>query len=273
MSLSWFESLIYGAISGFAEVLPISSIAHQALLLELFGGKMDPLLQLFSHLGTLIALVLAMMPMLLRMRRERRIGRTPKNRRRRQPDMITMLEIRFTKTGIISMLVLFLAYPLVHNLYERLWLLAILVALNGIVIYIPQYLPGANKKAQSLSSLDAMIMGLCGGLGVIPGFSRVGLAMSAAMIRGTQRQYAVEVSLFITLPALLVMVLLDILSISGAVITGMGLFCAICSGFLSFLTAWLAIQLMRYLAVQIGFSGFAYYCWGFALLSLILYLI
>lgn len=273
MSLSWFESLLYGAISGFAEVLPISSVAHQALFLKLVGGSLEPLLQLGSHLGTFVALLLAFLPMLLRMRRERRIARAPKHRRRRQPDSVTMMEIRLTRTAIISMMVLFLSYPLVYNLYERLWLLAIFMTVNAIVVYIPQYLPGANKRAQNLSSLDAFITGLWGGLGVIPGFSRVGFVTSAAMIRGTQRQYAAELGLFLNIPAVLVMILLDLFALPGIIVTGLGVISAITAAVFAFVCAWLGIQLLRYLAFRVGFSGFAYYCWGFALLSLILYLI
>ena len=37
MKLSWLESLIYGVISGLTEFLPVSSVAHQAIVLRQSG--------------------------------------------------------------------------------------------------------------------------------------------------------------------------------------------------------------------------------------------
>jgi hypothetical protein len=48
-----------------------------------------------------------------------------------------------------------------------------------------------------------------------------------------------------------------------------------CAGALAaaFLAAWLGLTLLRFMAVRVGFSGFAYYSWGFALFTLLIYLI
>ena len=273
MELSWFESLLYGLISGFTEVLPISSLAHQVMFLKLAGSDFDPLLRLCSNVGSIAALIVTFLPMIMRMRRERRIARYPQKKRRRQPDPATMMEIRLVRMICICSLTVFLAYPLVYNMYERLWLLAILVAVSGFVVYIPQYLPGANKRAQTLSGLDGLIIGISGGLGIVPGFSRVGLAASAAMLRGTQRQYAADLALFTAMPALLVMVIIDAIALPAAVITGLLVLNCITAAAAAFAAAWLGIALLRFAAVRAGFSGFAYYSWGFALFSLIIYLI
>ena len=274
MALSWFEHLIYGLISGFAEFLPISAVAHQAIFTTLVGGADYPWLRLSCHIGSLMSLLVVLMPILSRMRRERKMARSPR-RRNRQPDIGTMMEIRVFYTTAISMLPVFLCYGWVYNLYERLWLLAILLGVNGILLYVPQFLPSANKRAESMSGLDGMLIGLSGGLGVVPGFSRVGLAASTALVQGVDRQYAADIALLISIPALLIFGVLDVIAGIGAAaaISGSMIFGCITAGAASAVAAYFSIFLVRFLAVKAGFSGFSYYCWGLALFSLIIYLI
>ncbi len=273
--LNWLESLFYGIISGFSEFIPISSLAHQAVFLKLLGKENTPLLQCSAHIGALVALLVFCLPTLTRLQNEQRIASTPKKRRRRQADFGALMELRVLRVSAISMLVLFIIYGLVHDLYERLWLLALFAAVNGIALYVPQYLPGANKSAQSLSAMDAMLIGLSAGFGIVPGISRLGATVSIASVRGAERRYALELGLLLSVPALLALILLTLLSSFFAGVgfgNGMLLNCLL-SSIGAFGAAYLAIFLMRFMAVRVGFGAFAFYCWGFALFTLILYLI
>lgn len=275
MELSWLECLFYGLISGFTEFLPVSAVAHQTVFLKLLGRENDPWLQLAAYVGAFGALLIFCVPIFGRLRKERRIASLPKKRRRRQPDFATLMESRVFRMTTVTMLVLFLASGLVARLHQRLWLLAILMAVNGILLYVPQYLPGANKTAQSLSGLDAMLIGLAAGCGMIPGISRVGAAVSVAQIRGADRRYAAELALLISLPALAVWTVLGLIAAlptAAAVSSGLALRCLTVAA-ASFGAGYLGVFILRFLSVKAGIGGFAYYCWGAALFTLILYLI
>lgn len=272
MELGWFEALLFGLISGFTEVLPVSSLAHQTLFFKVAGAEV-PILRLFARIGALAAIFTVYMPMILRLRRERRLFHLSQKRRRRQPDAVSLMELRLLRMAMTSSVAIFLLYPLVYELYQRLWILAILVGISGIVVYLPQFMLGANKRAETLSSLDGMLMGIGSGLGVIPGFSRVGLAASVAMVRGTQRQYAADLAVLTAIPALAIMLLLDLLSVTGVPFTAFVVFNCATALAASFVAAWMGLSLLKFMAVRIGFSGFAYYSWGFALFTLIIYLI
>lgn len=275
MELNWLESFIYGLISGLTEFLPISALAHQTVFLKILGSGDPVCLRLSAHIGAFAALLVTCFPVLNRLRREWRLQRMPKKRRRRQPDFATLMEIRVFRTAAVMVLLLFLSYRFVHDLYERLWVLAILLGLNGILLYVPQYLPGANKGAQSLSRLDAVLIGFAAGCGIVPGISTVGSAISVARIRGADRKYAVELVLLLCIPGLLVLMVPELLASVTAAVTvtgGLVLNCAT-AAVASFLSAYWGIILVRFLAVKVGYSGFAYYCWGLALFTLILYLI
>lgn len=274
MQPNWLESLIYGLISGLSEFLPVSSEAHRALFLRLTGTVDEAGLRLAVHIGAFLSLLIFCTPMLSHFRRERKIAAVPKKHRRRQPDIRSLLDIRVLRTAGIALLVAFLAYPIVGRLYERLWVLAIFLAINGMLLYVPQFLPGANKDSQSLSSLDAVLIGLAGGAGVIPGISRVGASVSVGLTRGADRRYALDTGLLLSIPALIVLALID----CGGLFAGAGGITAFSvaryftAAVGSFAGSYCAVSILRFLAVRAGFSGFAYYCWGAALFSFVLYL-
>lgn len=274
MEMNWLQCLIYGLISGFGEFFPVSSLAHQTIYLKLLGYDNHPWLRFFAHTGALLAALIVFTPTLLRLRRERRIASMPKKRRRRQADFATLMEAKVFRMTSISMLVLYLAYPLVAGMEQRLWCVAALLCINGMVLYIPQYLPRSNKSAQSFSGLDALLIGLSAGFGIIPGISSVGAAVSVGQIRGSDRHYAAELAMMLSIPSLLVMAVLQLFAAITAPALGTTfLLQCLLTGITSFVASYLAIYLMRFLAVKVGYEAFAYYCWGAALFALILYLI
>ena len=58
--MRFFENLLYGIFSGISEFLPISSQAHQALVMQLFGRtQREPLRDILVHIALLIALYTA----------------------------------------------------------------------------------------------------------------------------------------------------------------------------------------------------------------------
>ena len=275
MELSWFESFIYGIVSGLSEFLPISAQAHRALYLRIVGASDYGLLRFMTHMGALLGLLVTCWPMIAKLNRERQIAAVNKKRRKRAPDTRSLTDIRFLRIAIVAIIVVFIIYPIVYNLHERLWILAGLLIVNGIILYIPQFLPSANKDSRSLTMVDSMLVGLGGGLGVIPGCSRIGYTTSVAMMRGAEKRYAMDTALLLSIPALAVLLIIDFFAIftTTAGLTFIAILSCITAGITSFFGACLGIYIMRFLAVRAGFSGFAYYSWGLSLFSFILYLI
>ena len=275
MELNWLESLLYGIVSGLTEFLPVSSLAHQTVLLKVLGLENPGILRFSAHLGAGLAVIIMNLPLLKRLAKEQKLLSTPKKRRKRNPDFGIMMEIRTLRTATVVLLLSFLAYGFVSQLYQRLWLLAIFIGINGVLLYLPQYLPGANKRAQSLSGLDATLIGLGAGLGTVPGISGVGSALFVGLTRGADRRYAVDLAFLLMIPALLILLVLEGIAfvLSGVAISGLLILNCVTAAAAAFLTGCWAVVLVRFMAVKVGFSGFAYYCFGLALFTLILYLI
>ncbi len=232
MELSWLESLFYGLLSGFAEFLPISAEAHRGLYLLLVGAGDDPATRLAVHLGALIAVLVSCGAYLQKLMRQRRIAAIPKAKRKRQPDVRSLKDLRLLKTAAVPIFLWFAAYPFVSGLNDRLWFLALLLAVNGLVQYLPQRFPTGNKDSRNFAASDSLLLGLSSGAGVVPGISRMGAGLSLASLRGMDRLVSLELCFLLFLPAAAGLIGFDCYGIVTGGMTGFSL--------LKFLTAAIA---------------------------------
>lgn len=274
MELSGMESLIYGLLSGLTEIFPVSARAHSAIMLKVLGAeRVDTLPVLLVHLAALIATYLAVQAQLVKMARARKLARIPKKRRKRPLDLLNLINSRFLITMVIPLLLLVIFYGKISGLSFSLLTVSALLFVNGIILYIPQFLPGSNKDARSLSRVDGFVMGLGEGLSAIPGLSGIGASVSVGSVLGVERDYALNMSLMANLVYLGGMVVYDIMAIvqrGVGQLTFQWLLVYILTALLAFIGAMLAIRIMRKLAAEKGYAIFSYYCWGIALFTFIL---
>lgn len=276
MDLNWLQSILYGLASGLAEILPVSAQAHRSMLLVFFGENSEsPLLQLMIHLAALAALYYSCNTQILRLLRAQKLAAIPKSRRKRPLDNNSMMDIRILKMAAIPVIGAFICYLSAQKLGGNLLYVALFLVINGIIIYLPPYLPGSNKKSGTMSRADALLMGLGAGLSVLPGISAVGAATSVGMICGGERKYVLNTTLLINLAVMVGLIIFDFVAIFTTGIGGVSFgqfLCFILSAGAAFGGVYLGVKIMRLLAENVGFNGFAYYCWGAALLAVILYI-
>jgi len=274
MELSGFEHLIYGLVSGLTEIFPVSARAHSAIMLKVLGAdRISGLPVLLIHVAVLAAIYLSSRSQLVKMSRARRLARIPKKRRKRPLDLCSLMDSRFLLTMMLPVILVDLLYRNISEVSFSLLAVAVLLFVNGVVLYVPQFFPGSNKDARSLSRLEGVVMGIGGGLSVVPGLSGLGAAVSVGSICGIERSYALNMSLLMNMAYLVGMIVYDII---GLIQYGLGLFTFqwfivyILAAALAFVGAMLAIRIMRALASDRGYHFFSYYCWGIALFTFIL---
>ena len=267
--------LLFGLLSGFGELLPVSSEAHDYLIQALtqFDTR-HPALQLAIHFGCFAAVFLQYFRRIDHMRREYRIAALPQHKRKRQPDMMAVMDAKVLLVALIPVLVSVLLSAGAYRGLAALPFMSLVLVLGGIMVYIPQYLPGANKDSRSLSRKDSLILGLAAGLGVIPGASRIGSMISVGLIKGCERSYILDIAMLISLPALLGLMLVDGFALlsGGMVIQSFSWIYCLIAAISAFAGAWLAMVIMRYLSMKSNFYNFAYYNWGLGLFSFLVYL-
>ena len=267
--------LIYGLLSGLFEFLPASPQAHQLVLQKLTGLASPGYgMSLAVHLGALAATVLSYYPVLGKYARERKLLRQPRRSRMRQPDAGALMEYRLLRIAAVPVFLSCLAASWLSQYFQRLWVLALLVILNGVVVLLPHYMTRANKDARTMSPLDATLIGLSGILGAVPGLSRIGMLNAVSSMRGLDGQFGLKFAFLLLIPAYIALCLGDLgMLLFGNIHNGVSFVVAAIACVAAFCAAMAVIRLMRFLAVKGSYEGLAYYNWGLAIFTFIIYLI
>ena len=120
---------------------------------------------------------------------------------------------------------------------------------------------------------DALIIGLCQCVAVIPGLSRSGTTITAGIATGLNRSFAVKFAFLMSIPSVLGATILSVVDAAREGID-IALIPAYIAGMVAALLSGLAaINLIRYIAQKGKFGGFAYYCWVVGALTVILTMI
>jgi undecaprenyl-diphosphatase len=268
--------ILYGLVAGFSEYTPLSASAHQALFPMLLRFNSTwPLLRFFVHLGALGALIFLNWSKITHIYREISVAAISPRQRNRIPDRDAILDARIISVAGVPALIGAIGSAFTGKGDASLLLMAIMLIVGAIASYIPDYLPGGDRKAGSMCTLDGIVLGICAGCSVIPGLSATGLMLSAGLIRKCDKNYILNIvflvcGVMLAGQATMDLVMFIISGFSGmSMIRIVGCFLAAMA---SFGGATGAIFTMRYLIVKDGLSGFAFYGWGLGLFSLILYL-
>lgn len=273
MNLNWFESLIYGLISGFTEFLPISSHGHQQLMLHMFGGQgRDPVRDLLVHLTMLFALYTSCRGLIESVRRN---SHQRSGRRHAAQMPRTIPDYRFVKDAAMPMLVGILVLSYIIKVNNSLLLTSVFLLINGVILFISGRVLQGNKNARSMSLFDSILVGILSAFSAFSGISRIGCATSASITRGADRQHALNWALLLSIPALILLAGLDVLNIftiADTIPFWKSFFTYILSILGTYVGCYYSITFMKFLAVRTGFSIFSYYCWGASLFSFLIYL-
>lgn len=126
-----------------------------------------------------------------------------------------------------------------------------------------------------MSRIESFLMGLGGAASMLPGVSCVGTVTSVGAVCGAEKSYALDTALLINIPVTLGLIVYDLLAIFTGGLGGLS-FLAVLNYILaaaaSFGGVFLGTKILRGLLKNLGLDVFAYYSWGAALFSFILFL-
>ena len=277
--MSIWAAIFLGFIQGVAEFLPISSSGHLSVLQNIFNFQITEEGHMFFdvllHLATLVSVCIAYRAELIEMVRDvfgyfRQRSHPVPGGDRERPGMRMVVMI------IVATLPLVLILPingLIEQLYYNTWFIAVMFFVTGALLFISDRMPRGKKTERNMSVKDAVIVGLCQAAATIPGISRSGTTITAGLATGMDRSFAVKFSFLISIPAILGA---NILQLADAIEEGVDptLVPAYLLGMLTaMVVGYLAISLMKWIARKGRFGGFAYYCWGAGIVTIILSLI
>ena len=275
--MNFFECIIYGVVSGLTEIFPVSSQANQMVMRHLFGvPQKEPIRDLLVHIAIVLAIFLACRGMFSKIRREQVLA----YRMRRNPSQVRALkgvyDVRLVRTAMPIMVVGMFANLLFTDFYDQRPLFALVLLINATLTLLPTFMHQGNKDARNMTRGDSMLIGFAAACSAVPGISRNGAVMFMTLIRKADKQNGVTWALLLTVPAMAVLLLLDFIAIFTVGVTGVTI--AVLGGYLvsmatAFAGAYLAVNTLKMLIMRADYSGFAYYDFGLALLTFVLYLI
>lgn len=265
-----------GLVQGIAEFLPISSSGHLSLLQNFFGLKSAEETNLFLdvllHLGTLISVFIYYRHDLMDMIREfiRGCGALVHPI---EGEIHPPAARRMVLLIIVGTLPLFIVLPIkgyIDNLYGNNWFIACALLATGFLLFFSDRIAHGKKTERSATLLDAVLIGCSQALATVPGLSRSGTTISAALLLGCRREFAVRFSFLLSIPAVIGA---NILTLVDSIQVGIDwkLMPAYLLGVVvSAVAGYFAIRLVNMLSNRGKFGNFAYYCWGVGLVALIL---
>lgn len=274
MDLNWMESVIYGFLSGLMDIVPLSAQAHRILLMKFFGisGGTD-VMRLAVHIGVFGGLYYSCQSQIVRINRARALARVPKRRRKRPLDTRSLMDWSMLKTMLIPMVIGLFLYKYNTAMRDNLLLVAIFLLVNGIILYVPQFLPGSNRDSRTLTRLEGFLMGLGATASTLPGISAVGAAVSIGSVCGVERGFCLSMALMMNLALNLGLAIVDVFTLftNGLGVISFGILIRyLATGLTAFGGCLLGIKIMRILSGNHGYSGFAFYCVGLSLFTFIL---
>lgn len=261
------NAVIQGVVQGLTEFLPISSSGHLALLQYFTGqnGESGIMFTIFLHMGTLLAVLLAFYKTIWGMTVE--LGHLFRD----------LFELRFnlrevakrsTPNRRMLLLVIVSLLPMFFSLYLMKYVNQVSAdndiiveggcfIVTSILLFIADSCVKGNKTAADMKYREAVIVGVFQSVAPFPGISRSGSTISAGLMCGLDREFAVAFSFIMGIPPIVAANILELKDATGSfdipfttVLIGMA--AALAFGLL-------AIRLVRWLVAAEKFKVFAWY--------------
>lgn len=280
--------ILLAIIQAVTEFLPVSSTGHLCVLEQLLGMDHGTglLLEAMLHLGTAGAIIFLFRKELKKTGLELvgmfmdilgNVNLYIHNRRTGESlgyaRIVTGTYQKFGALLVISMI----PTVLLGFTGRRLALLAadsqivpgIGFLLTGVLLLVTDLNRSGGMKGPREASYDsAMWIGICQGLAVFPGISRMGFTLCAALLCGYSRKFAVRFSVFMSLPAIVGAFFVEAGNFGAAEMTvGLGfayVFAAVVAGFIGCLMIRTAINMSQ----KVKLRYFAYYSFAAGMIAL-----
>lgn len=286
--MSILQSIFLGLIQGLTEFLPVSSSGHLAILQNFF--KIDTgssiLFDILLHLGTLLVVFIVYWKDIWKLILEalhmlgdvfsnltiffknkkaetkiayRRIVRT--NYRK----FVILLIVSTIPTGIIGVL----GEKLIVNASDTLLIPGICLLITAVLLLISDRAQNCYKIPKDVTYKEGVLVGVAQGFATLPGLSRSGTTITACLLCGFDRKFAVKYSFILSIPAILGAAVLEIKDVGQEVIT-QGMVGTYIAGMVAAaLVGYICIKTMLVVVKNKKFKYFAYYCFIMGTISII----
>ena len=252
------ELVVLALIQGLTEFLPISSSAHLILPSQLLGWADQGLtFDVAVHFGTLIAVVVYYRQYVMGMAKDvirqpvMQVGQYEQNLNLRLLQQVMLATIPV-------MLVGFFFKDWIELHFRNLWVIAFTTIVFGVLLGLADYRGRKSVDISKLTFKVALIVGIAQVLALIPGTSRSGITITAALLLGMRSEDSAHFSFLLSIPTISAATILQVVALVQQpemfVLSDL-----IMAGIISGVSAYLTIALFIQLLGRVGMLPFVVY--------------
>jgi undecaprenyl-diphosphatase len=199
-----YQVIILALVQAITEFLPISSTAHLALAPWLLGWKDAGLtFDIALHVGTLVAVLVFFYRDWLQLVANGfgfsagDDASAEHKQLKKTPMLLWYLAVASIPVGVVGFLVKEQAEE-----WRNPFLIGGMLIAVGLVMWIAERVSAGTKNISEVSFADSIAIGAAQALAVVPGTSRSGITMAAALFRDIDRPTAARFSFLLSTPAI-----------------------------------------------------------------------
>jgi undecaprenyl-diphosphatase len=263
-----FQALILGVVQGATEYIPVSSSAH-LVLVPWFLGWPDPsfAFEVLVQWGTLVGVFIFFWHDIWTITKAVLRGL-------RQGRPLASFEAKLGWLVVVATIPAVILGFLFKDYFEAAFaspaLAGAFLILTAALLVIAERFGSRVQELETMSWLDALIIGLWQAAAILPGISRSGATISGAVLRGFNRTAAAHFSFLMSIPALLGAGVVALADLAGAGTLTVEL-PAITVGFISAaVSGYICIRWLLHYLQRHSLYVFAIYCFIISILSLTL---
>lgn len=245
--MSPLQAIFLGILQGLTEFIPVSSSGHLVIAQNFLPGFSQPgvLFDAVLHAGTMLAILIYFRQKIRKLERR----------------MVWLLALGTVPAALVGILL----QEQLEMLFSSLRVVGVALLFTGLANY---FVDRFSPRTISLSPVKAFLTGVAQAMAIIPGVSRSGLTIFAAVSQGIKKEEAAAFSFLLSVPAVAGAVSLQLVTHAEyAQINFVNYFL----GFLAaFLVGYLAIDVVIKALVSRRFKIFALYCFILGLTTLLL---
>ena len=267
-SLNIFTATILGIVQGITEFLPVSSSGHLVLFGNIFHLDTEkPEMLLFDlavHIGTLVSIFIVFYKsigaFLKNMVSFRKYGTRPIEIYKRSPS-IHIFVLAIITTGVTGVLGMSFKHYFAAA-FGSLRTVALMWIVTGTFLLITDFRKKTRMGIREFGVMAAVIIGLAQTVAILPGVSRSGATICAAILIGLHRRWAVEYSFLIAIPAILAATLVESLeNFSKIGSAALPMSAIIVGSVAAAIAGVLALKILIKISRAANLKFFAFYCY------------
>lgn len=251
--MDWLQVIVLALVQGISEFLPISSSAHLILASEVLGWQDQGLaFDVAVHIGSLLAVVIYFRKDIAQLWQgwaATLVGK-PANKHGQLAWFIVMATVPLGLCGLLF-------ESVISSHLRSVDVIAATTLLFAIGLWWADRCGALNRSLISMTMSAALIIGAAQAIALIPGTSRSGITIMAALLLGFRRDDAARFSFLLAIPAISMSGLYEMLNLwqSGRYAIDVLAVAMLLSG----ASAWLCIHFFLRWINAVGFTPFIVY--------------